>query len=121
MTNKSEKSLLSASWAWFSMTCMHCARMTWYLGVVLFVVAAVAITVFRFWLPALVDRKAEVENFLTNQIGHAVVIEELSAQWQGLYPSLHASKLVLKNAEGKQDAHLSLGELKLPRVSKMLI
>lgn len=113
MNTKQEKTLLTAMWSWFSTTCIHCARILWYLGILLFVVSAVAITIFRFWLPALVDRKAEVEQFLTNQVGQTVVIGEMAAQWQGLYPSLHASKLVLKDAEGRQDVLLSLGELRL--------
>ena len=95
------------------MTCIHCARMTWYLGVMMFVVAAVAITVFRFWLPALVDRKIEVEDFLTSQIGHSVVIGELAADWQGLYPALHAREIVFKDPEGEKDILLSLDEMSL--------
>ena len=113
MTTKLENNYLSAVWAWFTMTCIHCARIAWYMGVMLFVVVAVATTVFRFWLPALVDRKAEVENFLTSQIGQSVVIGELAADWQGLYPALHARKLVLKNPEGENDVLLSLDEMSL--------
>jgi uncharacterized protein YhdP len=113
MTTRPEKNHLTAIWTWFSMTCIHCARMTWYLGVMMFVVAAVAITVFRFWLPALIDRKAEVEDFLTRQIGHSVVIGELAADWQGLYPALHARKIVFKDPEGEKDILLSLDEMSL--------
>lgn len=113
MNTKQEKSLLSAMWSWFSMTCIHCARIAWHFGVLLFVFAAVIITVFRFWLPALVDRKAEVETFLTNQIGQSVVIGEMAADWRSLYPSLHARKLALKDAAGEKDVQLSLGELSL--------
>ena len=113
MTDKPETNLLSDIWTWITITCIHCARVTWYLGVVLFVVVAVAITVFRFWLPALVDRKAEVEDFLARQIGHEVSIGEMAADWQGLYPALHAKELVLKDPEGKNDVLLSLDELSL--------
>ncbi|MCK5360462.1 MAG: hypothetical protein KAJ95_07535, partial [Gammaproteobacteria bacterium] len=113
MTTRPEKDHLTAIWTWFSMTCVHCVRMIWYLGVMLFVVVAVAITVFRFWLPALVDRKAEVESFLTSQIGHSVVIGELAADWRGLYPALHASKIVFKDPEGEKDILLSLDEMSL--------
>ena len=113
MNNKQEKSLLHATWSWFTMTCIHCARIAWHFGVLLFVVAAVVITVFRFWLPALVDRKAEVESFLTKQIGQPVVIGEMAADWQGLYPALHARKLALKDPAGANDVLLSLDELSL--------
>ena len=113
MRSKQETNLLAGLWSWLSITCMHCARIAWYFGVMLFVVAAAAITIFRFWLPALVDRKAEVETYLTNQIGQSVVIGEMAADWQGLYPSLHARKLALKDADGKEDVHLSLDELRL--------
>ncbi len=113
MHSKQETNLLTGLWSWFSITCVHCARIAWYFGVVLFVVAAVAITIFRFWLPALVDRKAEVESYLSKQVGQTVVIGEMAADWQGLYPSLHARKLTLKDASGKQDVRLSLDELRL--------
>lgn len=113
MRSKQETNLLAGLWSWFSITCIHCARVAWYFGVMLFVVAAVAITIFRFWLPALVDRKAEVETYLTKQIGQTVVIGEMAADWRGLYPSLYARKLVLKDASGKEDVQISLGELRL--------
>lgn len=113
MRSKQETNLLASLWSWFSITCIHCARVAWYFGVVLFVVAVVAITIFRFWLPALVDRKAEVETYLTKQIGQSVVIGEMAADWQGLYPSLYARKLALKDASGKEDVQISLDELRL--------
>ncbi|NOY16800.1 MAG: TIGR02099 family protein [Gammaproteobacteria bacterium] len=113
MRSKQESNLLAGLWSWFSITCIHCARVAWYFGVILFVVAAAAITIFRFWLPALVDRKAEVETYLTKQVGQSVVIGEMAADWQGLYPSLHARKLALKDASGKKDVQLSLDELRL--------
>ena len=113
MNTKQEKNLLSAMWSWFSMTCIHCARLAWHFGIFLFVIAAVVITVFRFWLPALVDRKAEVENFLTKQIGQPVVIGEMAADWRGLYPALHARKLALKDSDGENIVQLSLDELSL--------
>ncbi len=113
MPGKQETNLLDQIWSWFSITCIHCARVAWYFGVVLFVVAAVAVSVFRFWLPALVDRKAEVESYLTKQIGQTVVIGEMAADWQGLYPSLHARNLVLKDDRGEEDVRLSLDELRL--------
>jgi uncharacterized protein (TIGR02099 family) len=113
MNTKQEKNLLSSMWTWFSMTCIHCARIAWHFGIFLFVIAAVVITVFRFWLPALVDRKAEVENFLTNQIGQPVVIGEMAADWRGLYPALHARKLALIDPDSKDVVQLSLDELSL--------
>ncbi|MFW2439786.1 MAG: YhdP family protein [Arenicellales bacterium] len=113
MRSKQETNLLAGLWPWFRITCIHCARLAWYFGITLFVVAAAAITIFRFWLPALVDRKVEVETYLTKQIGQSVVIGEMAADWQGLYPSLHARKLALKDASGKEDVQLSLGELRL--------
>jgi uncharacterized protein (TIGR02099 family) len=113
MRSTQETNLLADLWKWFSISCIHCARIAWYFGLTLFVIAVVAITIFRFWLPALVDRKAEVETYLTKQIGQSVVIGEMAADWQGLYPSLHARKLALKDASGKEDVQLSLDELRL--------
>lgn len=111
--NKQDRTVLQTAWTWLSVSCVHCARLLWHFGVLIFVVAAVVITVFRFWLPALADRKAEVEEYLSRQIGQTVVIGEMAADWHGLYPALHARKLSLTDADGKQDARLSLGELRL--------
>lgn len=113
MRSEKKNKFLTDLWSWFSISCMHCARAVWYFGVILFVVAVVAISVFRFWLPALVDRKAEVETYLSKQIGQPVVVGEMAADWQGLYPSLHARNLSLIDTGGTQEYQLSLDELRL--------
>jgi uncharacterized protein (TIGR02099 family) len=113
MKDETGKSLLHTLWLWGHRISMHFARLTWYLVVTVLVIAAAAITIFRFWLPALAERKAEVESFLSSQIGQSVVIGEMGADWTGLYPSLNARQLVLKTSDGKQDLKISLDELRL--------
>jgi len=112
MNVESDKMYLRAMWTWFTLTCVHCARIAWYLGIVLFVAATVALTVFRYWLPALSERKVEIETFVSQQIGHKVTIGEMSADWRGLYPSLHIKDLLLHGEDGREEK-LSLEELSL--------
>lgn len=112
MNIESDRMFLRAMWTWFTLTCVHCARVAWYLGIVLFVVATVALTIFRYWLPALSERKVEIETFVSQQIGQQVRIGTMSADWRGLYPSLHVKDLVLHSDDGEEEK-LRLEELSL--------
>ena len=112
MNIESDRMFLRAVWTWFTLTCVHCARIAWYFGIILFVVATVALTVFRYWLPALSERKAEIETFVSQQIGQQVTVGNMSADWRGLYPSLHVRDLVLHSDDGMEEK-LSLEELSL--------
>ena len=112
MSVESDKMFLRAIWTWFTLTCVHCARVAWYIGIILFVLATVALTVFRYWLPALSERKAEIETFVSQQIGQQVTVGAMSADWRGLYPSLHIKDLTLHAEDGK-DEKIGLEELSL--------
>jgi len=112
MSVESEKMLIRAAWTWFTLTCVHCARLAWYMGISLFVAAAVALTVFRYWLPTLAEQKGEIETLVSQQLGEQVTIGQMTAVWQGVYPALVARDLALLGEDGRT-RRLGLDEIRL--------
>jgi len=83
-----------------------------YLGVLLVLVGAIAVTVLRLWLPTLGERKDELEQFLSQHSTVPVRIERLEVYWEGLSPRVRAGGVSLLAASGGP-AVASLDELRL--------
>ena len=71
----------------------HVGRWMWYLSAGLLAAIAIVFTVARVGLPALVAKKTEIENFLTDKTTYPVRIADLEAYWDGLRPGLQIKGL----------------------------
>lgn len=75
-------------------------RWALYVNITLAVLMALSIFLARLWLPTLVDRKADVEQFLTSKTTYEFSIDRLSTYWDGIYPGLKLHGLHLKDKGG---------------------
>jgi len=66
-----------------------------YTGTALLSLLAIAFTVARFTLPAIAERKADAEAYLSRATGQTVRIGALVAQWDGLFPGLRVEQLAV--------------------------
>jgi uncharacterized protein (TIGR02099 family) len=76
----------------FGYTCLrgalHAHRAAWYTAAVLLMLLAAVYTTARIYLPTVVERKAEIEDYLSRKSAHQVRIERLSTYWDGLSPGV---------------------------------
>ena len=96
---------------------LHIGRWTWYVSAVVLVLLAIVFSVARLLLPSLVDRKDDLEEYLSRRSSHQVRIEQLSAYWDGLHPGLRVTGLQVYASEGLRPA-IRLSEM---RVSLALV
>lgn len=93
---------------------LHVGRWTWYGAAAVLLLLAVAFTAARVLLPALAERKGEIEAAINRHSPHPVRIERLTTYWDGLHPGLHVRGLQVYGADRKQvvlrldEARLSL-------------
>lgn len=67
----------------------RCFSLLWILAVVALVCVAALLSVARTWLPQFGAQRAEVQRWVSEAVGQPVQIDELAAEWRGLYPVLH--------------------------------
>ncbi|MFV1992383.1 MAG: YhdP family protein [Acidiferrobacterales bacterium] len=79
-----------------------CARWLVYTGLVLSVVFAVLLVLVKIWLPDIAEKKSEIENFVTKQTGLEVTAAKISPYWDGIYPGLIISDVLLVNPENRK-------------------
>lgn len=98
---------------------IHVGRVTWhvsrwalYLSIVVLVLLAAALTVARYTLPMIEQRKSDLEQYLSNRSGHRVRIESLHAYWDGLHPGAKVTGLQVYAADGIRPA-IRLSEVRL--------
>ncbi|MFQ6021640.1 MAG: YhdP family protein [Acidiferrobacterales bacterium] len=72
---------------------VHVGRWTWYASAVILVILALVFTVVRVGLPALAEKKAEIEKFISEKSNYPVRIGKLDAYWRGLRPGLRIEDL----------------------------
>ncbi len=96
---------------------LHIGRWTWYVSAVVLVLLAIVFSMARLLLPSLVDRKDDLEEYLSRRSSHQVHIEQLSAYWDGLHPGLRVKGLQVYVGEGLRPA-IRLSEM---RVSLALV
>jgi len=72
-----------------------------YLLVTVVVLAAVALTLARIWLPTAEDYKGEAESWVSDFLGQRVTIDSLNADWRGFEPQLVLEKVQLLSDDGK--------------------
>lgn len=65
-----------------------------------------------FWLPTLVDRKTEIENYVTSTIGNPVHFDSLDTFWDGLNPGIRVQGFRLQSAT-TADSAIVLKEVRL--------
>lgn len=65
---------------------LHIGRWTWYAVAGVLVVLAVVLTVARIALPALAEKKTELERFISEKSAYPVRIGKLDTYWEGVYP-----------------------------------
>ncbi len=65
----------------------------WYTSAGLLLVLALLLLLARLWLPGLADKKAEVEQFLSERSAHTVRIDSLRPYWEGAHVALELQGL----------------------------
>jgi len=71
----------------------HVGRWTWYASAGILALLAVLFTLARLLLPALAEKKPELEEYLSSKSAHQVRIEHLATYWDRLSPGLHVRGL----------------------------
>ncbi len=89
-----KRSLVRAVWPMRRML-RHALRYVWFATAAVLALLAVVFTIARLYLPALAERKTELEAYLSRKTAHLVRIEQLSAYWDGLHPGLHLRGLTV--------------------------
>lgn len=90
----------------------HVGRWLWYLSVGLLAVVAIVFTIARVGLPALVAKKTEIENFITDKTDHPIRIADLEAHWDGWRPGLQIKGLEIFSSTDLTRA-IRLGEVRV--------
>ncbi len=67
----------------------------WYAFAFIILNAAVLVTVVRLALPEIGTYKTEIQSWVSQQMGHPVVITDISAEWQGWTPNLYLGNIDL--------------------------
>ena len=67
----------------------------WYAFAFIIINAAVLVTVVRLALPEIGSYNNEIQSWVSKQMAYPVVIEEISAEWQGWTPNLYLEKIDL--------------------------
>lgn len=67
----------------------------WYAFAFIILIAAVLITIVRLALPEIGSYNNEIQSWVSKQMEHPVVIEEMSADWQGWTPNLYLGNIDL--------------------------
>ncbi len=86
----------------------------WYLFAFIILSAAVMVTVVRLALPEIGVYNDEIQSWVSKQMNYPVVIEEMSAEWQGWRPNLYLSNIDLYTQDSSQlitkldSAHISI-------------
>ncbi|MHB8623774.1 MAG: YhdP family protein [Sulfuricaulis sp.] len=96
----------------FGRATLHVSRWTLYLTLAALVLLAIALTVAHYTLPMIEQRKADLEQYLSNRSGHQVHIESLHAYWDGLHPGAKVTGLQVDAANGIRPA-IRLSEVRL--------
>lgn len=68
-------------------------RWTWYASAAILAVLALIFALVRIGLPALAEKKVEIENFISDKSSYPVRIGKLDAYWEGLRPGLRIQGL----------------------------
>ena len=84
----------------------------WYGLAVVGALVAIAFGAARVLLPAVTEKKADLEAFLSRQSGYTVRITQLEGYWDGLYPGLRMHGIDVY-AAGSTRAALQLAELRI--------
>lgn len=61
----------------------------------------------RAWLPQLVERKAELEAYLSAKAGQPVRIDSVEAYWDGVHPGAHLRGVAVADAQGRTAVRLA--------------
>jgi len=75
------------------------------------IVFALLVSVTRLLFPLLQDYKTDLEQIISNQIGRQVTLGKISAEWIGLWPSMHFTDVTIYSAD-KQQAWIRLADLR---------
>ncbi|RRQ21253.1 TIGR02099 family protein [Thiohalobacter thiocyanaticus] len=87
-------------------------RLFWYTAAALLIVAALLLSTARLVLPLLDDYHGELQQWLTQRVGHPVRIERLDLGWHGLGPELRLLDTRLYDRSG-EEVLLQLEELRI--------
>ncbi|MDH5649712.1 MAG: DUF3971 domain-containing protein, partial [Gammaproteobacteria bacterium] len=74
-------------------------------------ILAMSLVAVRLWLPTLVDRKDDIEEFLSRKTDYHFKIEKISTYWDGIYPGIIMQGLSITDKE-QQKEELSLQEVR---------
>lgn len=72
---------------------LHVGRWAWYVSAGLLVAVMLVLVVARVGLPALAEKKIEIENFISEQSDYPVRVGALDTYWEGLRPGLRIKRL----------------------------
>ncbi len=65
---------------------VHACRWLWYGSAALLLLIAILFTVVRILLPAVAEKKVDIEQYLSKKSGYKVEIKKIDAYWDGLHP-----------------------------------
>lgn len=69
------------------------ARLVYVATALVLVALTIVYLVARLWLPTIVDKKPEIEAWLSQKSAHQVRIERLETFWRGLYPGVRLTRV----------------------------
>ena len=72
----------------------------WYAIAAIILITAVGVTLVRLSLPHINDYRGEVEQWISNNVGYPVKIEQINADWQGWTPFLYLKGITVFDKTG---------------------
>ena len=73
----------------------------WYTFAIIVINAAVFVTVIRLALPEIGEYKNEIQSWVSEYMGYPLVIDNISAEWQGWIPQLYLKNIDLYTKDNR--------------------
>ena len=70
-------------------------HLLWYTVAIIIITGAILVTAIRLALPEIGGYKNEIQSWVSEYMDYPVVIDEISANWEGWVPNLHLDNIDL--------------------------
>ena len=97
-----EEKMLMRQWKRLVKFMSHCGKLVFYTSAIVVVLLAITLSAIRIMLPQVVEKKIEIEKYLSQKSGYHVTVDNIAAYWKGLHPGVIISGVHIYNKDKKQ-------------------
>ena len=96
-----EEKMLKRQWGRFVKFVSHFSKFIFYTAAVVLVLVAVSLSTIRVLLPKVIDKKPEIEKYLSKKSGYHVTVDNIQTYWKGLHPGISVNGVQVYNKDKK--------------------